>query len=164
MSPPDAGGGFSDQHRARFFAFLDRLAAKDRPIYGFSAQRPSLFQLLGGGTAYVVVLFFPDHVLFSTRRMASDRETARTTRLLAEIVGIEVTPGQLRSTALIRFVDDKPMKLSNIPPAVAAPLARFRDKDLAAFERADLTRDAVRAFFVACSRALPLPDGLFTDL
>ena len=163
MSTPDAAAGFSDQHRARFFAFLDRLAPKDRPVYGFSAQRPSLFQRLGGGTAYVVVLLFPDHVLFSTRRMASDRESARAARLLAEIVAIEVAAGPLRSTALVKFVADKPMRLSNIPPAVAAPLARFRDDGLAAFERAELTPDAVRAFFVACSRALPMPDGLFSD-
>lgn len=163
MSAPRAAGGFGEQHRARFFAFLDRLPAKDRPVYGFSAQRPSLTQRLGGGAAYVVVLFFPDHVLFSTRRMANDRETRRATRLLAEVAAIEVAAGPLRSTALVRFVGDKPMKLTNIPPAVAAPLARFRAEGLAAFDRSELPRDAVRAFFVACSRALPMPDDLFTD-
>jgi hypothetical protein len=163
MSAPRAAGGFGDEHRARFFAFLDQLPAKDRPVYGFSAQRSSLTQRLGGGAAYVVVLFFPDHALFSTRRMANDRETRRTTRLLGEISAIEVTGDPLRSTAVVRLVGDKPMKLTNIPPPVAAPLAWFRDKGLAAFDRSTLPRDAVRAFFVACSRALPLPDGLFKD-
>lgn len=163
MSAPGAAEGFGDRHRTRFFAFLDRLPARDRPAYGFSAQRSSFTQRLGGGAAYVVVLFFPDHVLFSTRRMANDRESGRTTRLLAEIAAIEVTAGPLRSTALVRFVGDKPMKLTNIPPAVAVPLACFRDDGLAAFDRSALPPDAVRAFFVACSRVLPLPDGLFTD-
>jgi hypothetical protein len=155
---------FTDQHRDKFFAYLDRLPAKDRPVYGFAGQQPSLWEKLGGGTTYVLVLFFLDHVVFSTRRMSSDRESGRRTRLLAEITAIEVSPGPLRSTALIRFVDDKPMKLSSIPRAAAAPLTRFGDVGLTAFRRAELDRDAVRAFFVACSRALPLPDRLFEEL
>jgi hypothetical protein len=160
MPRPDR---FTDQHREKFFAYLDRLPAKDRPVYGFSGQRPSMWERLGGGTTYVLVLFFPDHVVFSTRRMSSHREARRTTRLLAEIASIEVSPGPLRSTALIRFVDDKPIRLSSITPAAAEPLARFGDVGLTAFARPDLERDAVRAFFVACSRALPLPDGLFDE-
>lgn len=163
-APIDPVPGFSDRHRARFFAHLDRLPARDRPVYGFSAQQPSLSQRLGGGTTYLLVLFFPDHVVFSTRRMASNRETRRATRLLAEITSIEVTAGPLRSSALIRLVDDRPIRLSSIPPAAAAPLARFTELGLAAFARDQLGPEAVKAFFVACSRALPLPDGLFTDL
>lgn len=164
MPEPELTRGFTDQHRAKFFAYLDRLPAKDRPVYGFAGQHPSAWQWLGGGTTYVLVLFFPDHVVFSTRRRSNLRESGRSTRLLAEITAIEVTTGPLRSSALIRFVGDKPMKLSSIAPAAAAPLARFADADLAAFDRTDLTPDAVRAFFVACSRGLPLPDGLFRDL
>jgi len=164
MPEPDLTRGFTDEHRAKFFAYLDRLPAKDRPVYGFAGQQPSVWQRLGGGTTYVLVLFFPDHVVLSTRRMSNHRESARTTRLLAEITSIDVAPGPLRSSALIRFVGDKPMKLSGITPAAATPLARFADADVAAFDRADLAPDAVRAFFVACSRGLPLPDGLFRDL
>jgi hypothetical protein len=164
MPEPDLTRGFTDEHRAKFFAYLDRLPARDRPVYGFAGQQPSAWQWLGGGTTYVLVLFFPDHVVFSTRRMNNHRESGRTTRLLAEITSIEVAPGPLRSSAVILFVDEKSMKLSGIAPAAAAPLARFADADLAAFDRAELTPEAVRAFFVACSRGLPLPDGLFTDL
>lgn len=108
--PSDRTRGLSDEHRSRFFAHLDRLPAKDRPVFGFPAQKPSLWQRLGGGTTYLLVLFFPDH------------------------------------------------------HAVADALARFDAHGLAAFNRAELAPDAVRAFFVACSRGLPLPDGLFTDL
>ena len=48
----------SDEHRNRFFAYLDRLPTKDRPVFAFSGQRPSLTQWLGGGTTYVVVVLY----------------------------------------------------------------------------------------------------------
>lgn len=161
--PSDRTRGFTDEHRTRFFAHLDRLPAKDRPVFGFAAQKPSLWQRLGGGTSYLLVLFFPDHVVVSTRKMASHRESARTTYLLGEIATISVTAGTLVSRATIRLVEGKTLRLANVSHAVAAVLARFDDAGLAAFNRAELAPDAVRAFFVACSRALPLPDGLFLD-
>lgn len=162
--PSDLTRGLSDEHRSRFFAHLDRLPAKDRPVFGFPAQKPSLWQRLGGGTTYLLVLFFPDHVVFSTRKMASNRESGRTTHLLGEITSISVTGGTLASSATIRLVDGKTKRLANVNHAVADALARFDAHGLAAFNRAELAPDAVRAFFVACSRGLPLPDGLFTEL
>lgn len=161
--PSDRTRGFSDEHRAKFFAHLDRLPAKDRPVFGFPAQKPSLWQRLGGGTTYLLVLFFPDHVVFSTRTMSSNRESARTTYLLGEITSISVAAGTLASSAIIHLVDGKTLRLANVRPGVADALGRFDAEGLAAFNRADLAPDAVRAFFVACSRALPLPDGLFLD-
>lgn len=161
--PSDLTRGLSDQHRVKFFAYLDRLPAKDRPVFGFAAQKPSVWQRLGGGTTYLLVLFFPDHVVFSTRTMASNRESARTTYLLGEIASISVTAGTLASSATIRLVDGKAMRLANVSHAVADALSRFDAAGLAAFSRAELAPGAVRAFFIACSRALPLPDGLFTD-
>lgn len=104
----DPGRGFSDEHRAKFFAHLDRLPARDRPVFGFSAIVPP--------------------------------------------------PSRCHS-----FVDAGTMKLANVPRAPAGVLARFDDHGLAAFNRADLSPEAVRAFFVACSRVLPWPDGLFTE-
>lgn len=162
--PSDRTRGFTEDHRAKFFAHLDRLPAKDRPVFGFAAQKPSLWQRLGGGTTYLLVLFFPDHVVLSTRRMSSNRESTHTTYLLGEIASISVTAGTLASRATIRLVDGKTIRLANVNHAVAAVLARFDAAGLAAFNRADLAPEAARAFFVACSRALPLPDGLFTDL
>jgi hypothetical protein len=163
-TPGDLTRGFSDQHRAKFFAYLDRLPAKDRPVFGFPAQRPSLWQRLGGGTTYVLVLFFPDHVVFSKRVMASSRESARTTRLLGEIGSIGVSRGTLASSVTIAFVDAERMRLANVGHAAADALSRFEGAGLAAFERAGLAPDAVRGFFIACSQVLPLPDGLFTEL
>lgn len=162
--PSDRTRGFTEEHRAKFFAHLDRLPAKDRPVFGFPAQRPSLWQRLGGGPTYLLVLFFPDHVVFSTRKMSSNRESARTTYLLGEIISISVTAGTLASSATIRLVDGKTVRLANVGHAVADVLARFDAAGLAAFTRSELAPEAVRAFFVACSRALPLPDGLFTEL
>lgn len=159
--PRDVTPGFDAARRAKFFAHLDRLAAKDRPVYGFVGQQPSLWQRLGGGTTYVLVLFFPDHVVFSTRRMASNRETGRSTRLLAEIDSISVSGGPLRATAALSLVGGKPVRLANLSLAAAEPLSRFDDAGLAAFRRDQLSPAAVRDFFVACSRVLPLPDGLF---
>lgn len=163
-TPSERPRRFSAEHRAKFLTHLDRLPAKDRPVFGFAAQSPSLWQRLGGGTTYLLVVFFPDHVVFSTRRMSSDRESSRTIRLLGEIASIGVTPGTLASRATIRFVDGETMRLSHVDKAAADALARFDTAGLAAFERAGLAPDAVRGFFVACSRVLPLPDGLFTDL
>lgn len=159
----DAVRGFSEEHRAKFFAHLDRLPARDRPVFGFSGQQPSLWQRLGGGTTYLLVLFFPDHVVFSTRGMSHHRESARTTRLLGEIASIRVDRDTLASRVTIRFVDAGTMKLANVARAPAGVLARFDDHGLAAFSRPDLSPEAVRAFFVACSRVLPWPDGLFTE-
>jgi hypothetical protein len=161
--PNDATPGFTAGHRARFFAHLDRLAAKNRPVYGFAGQQPSLWQRLGGGTSYVLVVFFPDHVVLSTRRMSSHRETSRSTRLLAEIASISVSAGLLRSTVVLGLVGGAEIILANVSPAAAEPLARFDDAGLAAFSRDSLTPGAVSAFFVACSRTLPLPGGLFTE-
>jgi hypothetical protein len=163
MSSTRPTRGLSDEHRAKFFAYLDRLPPKDRPVYGFSGQRRSVGQLLGGGTTYVQVLFFADHVVFSTRRMASGKETRREVRLLAEIASIGLSEGTLRSTATFHFVDGAAMRLANVSRAEARPLELFDVLGVAAFDRAGLERDAVRAFFVACSQALPLPDGLFAE-
>jgi len=163
MSPRGPTRGLSAEHRVKFFAYLDRLPPKDRPVYGFSGQRPSVWQFLGGSTAYVQVLFFPDHIVFSTRRMASRKETARDVRLLAEIASIGVDPGTLVSGATFHFVDGRTIRLRNVSRAEAAPLALFDVIGLAAFDRAGLEREAVSAFFVACSQVLPLPDGLFTE-
>lgn len=162
--PSDRTRGFTEEHRAKFFAHLDQLPAKDRPVFGFPAQRPSLWQRLGGGTTYLLVLFFPDHVVFSTRRMASNRESARLTYLLGEITSIDVTAGTLASSATILLVDGKTVRLAGVSHVVADVLSRFDAHGLAAFHRAGLAPEAVRAFFVACSRALPLPDGLLTEL
>ena len=156
--------GFSEEHRTKFFAHLDRLPAKDRPVFGFPAQRPSLWQRLGGGTTYVLVLFFPDHMVFSTRGATNDRESARTTCLLGEIASIDVATGTLACRATIRFVDARPMLLAAVSHSAAELLSRFDAAGLAAFERGALPPDAVRGFFVACSRVLPLPDGLFREL
>jgi hypothetical protein len=154
----------SDAHRAKFFAYLDELPPKDRPVFGFSAQKQSLWARLGGGTAYVLVLFFTDHVVFSTRRMASAKESAREARLLAEIASITVTPGTLMDSATFTFVDGATMKLANVSHAESGPLARFGEAGLAAFDRATLTPAALASFFVACSQALSLPDGLFREM
>lgn len=154
----------SDEHRAKFFAYLDRLPAKDRPVYGFSAQRPSLWQRLGGGTTYVQVLFFPDHVVFSTRAMASAKESSRETRLLGEIEAITVVPGTLMCRVTFTFVDGDTMKLAHVSQAEAGPLSLFGTTGLAAFNRAGLTPAAVSSFFVACSQVLPLPGGLFKEM
>jgi hypothetical protein len=162
-TPRNAPRGLSDAHRAIFFAYLDRLPAKDRPVFGFSAQKPTLWARLGGGTTYQLVLFFPDHVVFSTRAMASAKESARETRLLGEIAAITVTPGTLMCRATIRFVDGPTRKLTNVSRSEADPLAHFDTAGLAAFDRAGLTPAAIASFFVACSQALPLPDGLFTE-
>lgn len=153
----------SAEHRAKFFAYLDRLPAKERPVFGFSAQKQSLWARLGGGTTYVLVLLFADHVVLSTRKMASARESARETRLLGEIASITVTPGTLMCRATITFVDGATLKLANVSKAEAGPLALFGAAGLAAFDRAGLTPAAVSSFFVACSQALPLPDGLFAE-
>jgi hypothetical protein len=163
MPTPDRRGRLSDEHRSRFFAYLDRLPEGDRPVFGFSAQKPSLWQRLGGGTTYLLVLFFPDHVLVSTRAMASARETSRETWLLGEIASISVTDGTLMSTATVRFVDGTTRRLAGLSRAEAAPLSLFDSVGLAAFDRAGLEPAAVASFFVACSRALPLPDGLFAE-
>jgi hypothetical protein len=163
MSPRRLTRGLSAEHRTKFFAYLDRLPPKDRPVYGFSGQRPSAWQFLGGGTAYVQVLFFPDHVVFSTRGMASRKETGREVRLLGEIASIGVDPGTLMSTATVHFVDGSTIRLRNVSRAEGAPLELFDAIGLAAFDRAGLEREAVSAFFVACSQVLPLPDGLFTE-
>jgi hypothetical protein len=162
--PSDRPRQLSDEHRAKFFAYLDRLPANDRPVYGFSAQRPSLWQRLGGGTTYVQVLFFPDHVVFSTRAMASVKESARETRLLGEIASITVTPGTLMCRATFTFVDGATMKLANVSHAEADPLSHFGAAGLAAFNRAGLSPAAVSSFFVACSQVLPLPGGLFKQM
>jgi hypothetical protein len=164
MSTPQRPRELSDAHRAKFFVYLDQLPPKDRPVYGFSAQKPSLWARLGGGTTYVLVLFFTDHVLFSTRRMASARETAREARLLGEIASITVAPGTLMDRAAFSFVDGATMKLANLSHAESGPLTRFGEAGLAAFDRATLTPAAVASFFVACSQALPLPDGLFREM
>jgi len=163
-TPINPSRGFSDEHRAKFFAYLDRLPAKDRPVFGFSAQKPSLWQRLGGGTRYLLVLFFPDHVVFSTRALASGREVAREIRLLGEVASIGVTTGTHMCRATFRFVDGKALELGNVSKAEAGPLSLFGPAGLAAFDRDGLEPAAVRSFFVACSQALPLPDGLFTDL
>src|SRR3954454_6357669 len=110
MSTPHPSREFSERHRAKFFAYLDRLPAKDRPVFGFSAQRPSLWQRLGGGTKYLLVLFFPDPVVFSTRVLSSGREVGRDVRLLAEIGSIEVEAGPLMCRATVRFVDGATMR------------------------------------------------------
>ena len=153
----------SDEHRTRFFAYLDRLPAKDRPVYAFSGQRPSLTQWLGGGTRYVVVVIYPDHVVFSTRKLASTREIAQESRLLGEIESLTVTEGTLMARAAFRFVGGSGLTLANVSRAEAGPLSLFDSEGLAAFDRAGLTPDAVTAFFVACSQALAWPDGLFAD-
>jgi hypothetical protein len=151
----------TDEQRTKFFGYLDRLPAKDRPVFAFSGQKPSLTQRLGGGTRYVVVVVFPDHVVFSTRDLTSTREVARESRLLAEIESITVTAGTLMSRATFRFVGGATTKLANVSHAEAGPLARFDGAGLAAFDRSGLSPEAVTAFFVACSHALALPDGLF---
>lgn len=163
-TPSNRARELSDEHRAKFFAYLDRLPAKDRPVYGFSAQKPSVWQRLGGGTTYVLVLFFPDHVVFSTRGMAGARESAREIRLLGEIASITVTRGTLMCRATFTFVDGATLKLASVSHAESGPLSRFGAAGLAAFDRTGLTPAAVSSFFVACSQALPLPDGLFTEM
>jgi hypothetical protein len=153
----------SDEHRTKFFGYLDRLPPKDRPVFAFSGQQPSLTQRLGGGTRYVVVVLFPDHVIFSTRRMASTREISRVSRMIGEIESLTVTPGTLMSRATFRFVGGATLQLANVSRAEAGPLSLFDREGLAAFDRAGLAPEAVAAFFVACSQALALPDGLFAD-
>jgi uncharacterized protein (DUF2336 family) len=164
MSTPHPPRELSDAHRAKFFAYLDALPPKDRPVFGFSAQQQSLWARLGGGTTYLLVLFFTDHVVFSTRRMASARETAREARLLGEIAAITVTPGTLMDRATFTFVDGATMKLANVSHAESGPLARFGEAGLAAFDRTTLAPAALASFFVACSQALSLPDGLFREM
>ncbi len=164
MPTPNPPRTLSDVHRAKFFAYLDGLPPKDRPVYGFSAQKASVWARLGGGTSYVLVLFFADHVVFSTRGMASGKQSARDTRHLAEIASIEVTPGTLMDRATVTFVDGATMRLANVSHAESGPLSLFGATGLAAFNRAGLAPAAVSSFFVACSQALPLPDGLFTEL
>lgn len=153
----------SDEHRSRFFAYLDRLPPKDRPVFAFSGQRPSLTQRLGGGTRYVVVVLFPQHVVFSTRNLSSTREISRASRLIGEIESLTVTDGTLMSRATFQFVGGGRLALANVSRAEAGPLARFDTLGLAAFDRAALDPETVTAFFVACSQALDLPDGLFTE-
>lgn len=153
----------SDEHRSRFFAYLDRLPPKDRPVFAFSGQRLSLTQRLGGGTRYVLVVLFPDHVVFSTRNLASTREISRESRLIAEIESIAVTAGTLMSRVTFQFVGGGRAEFVNVSHAEAGPLLRFDTEGLAAFERAGLEPDAVAAFFVACSQALGLPAGLLAD-
>ena len=154
---------FSDEHRAKFFAHLDSLPAKDRPVFAFSGQKPSLTQWLGGGTRYVVVVLFPDHVVLSTRDLTSTREIGRESRLLGEVESVTVTPGTLMARATLRFVGGATLTLANVSRAEAEPLARFDTAGLAAFDRSALAPDTVAAFFVACSQALSLPDGLFSE-
>jgi hypothetical protein len=163
-TPSNRSRELSNEHRAKFFAYLDRIPAKDRPVYGFSAQQPSLWQRLGGGTTYVQVLFFPDHVVFSTRAMASGKESSRDTLLLGEIAAIRVTPGTLMCRVTVTLVDGATMRLANVSHAEAGPLAQFSTAGLAAFDRARLTPAAVSSFFVACSQVLPLPGGLFKEM
>jgi len=163
MSTPTNPRELSAEHRAKFFGYLDQLPAKDRPVFGFSAQKRSLWARLGGGTTYVLVVFFPDHVVFSTRAMASGKESARETRLLGEVASITVTPETLMCRATITFVDGDTLKLANVSRAESGPLSQFGSAGLAAFDRAVLAPAAVASFFVACSQVLPLPDGLFSE-
>lgn len=155
--------GLDDERRRRFLAYLDRLPADDRPVFGFPARTRSRWQWVGGGPTYVLVLLFPDHVVVSTRRGSSGSEKARRTSLLAEISSITVTPGPLRAKVLVRFVGGGRLRLSGVDRAAAEVLARFDDLGPAAFDRTVLGPDALAPFFVACSRVLPLPDGLFAD-
>ena len=155
--------GLDDERRQRFLAYLDRLSVDDRPVFGFPARTRSRWQWVGGGPTYVLVLLFPHHVVVSSRRGSSGSEKARRTSLLAEIASIAVTPGPLRAKVLIRFVDGERLRLTGVDRAAGEVLARFGDLGPAAFDRTVLGRGAFAPFFVACSRLLPLPDGLFTD-
>ena len=161
--PSDPSRGVTEEHRSRFFAHLDTLPFEDRPVYGFAARKASAWQWVGGGPTYVLVLVFPHHVVFSTRRGSAGPEKSRRAPALAEIASIGVVRGPLRAKAVIRFVDGEELRLSGIDRAAAGVLARFDDRGVAAFDRDTWGQDAFPPFFVACSRVLPLPDGLFAD-
>jgi len=150
------------EDRDRFVAFLDGLPENERPVYGFSGVKSSAWQKLGGGTNRVVVLFFKDRVVFSTRGVVGSKEQARRERPLTEITEIREVSGPMFSSVEFRFSDGSKTKLADVMHRAAAPVSKFMADGLAAFERSQLDAESLTDFFYASNLGLPLPDDLFS--
>lgn len=124
-------------------------------------QKASLWQKLGGGTRHVIVLFFADHMVLSTRGSVRMKEAFREVRPADDLAGIDVTSGPMMSSVTFRFVDGSTMKLANVGHAEVAPLRQLMSEGPSAFDRPRLGPEALTAFFYACNHGLPLPDDLF---
>jgi hypothetical protein len=144
-----------------FLSYLDAVPDKERPVYGISGDKSSLWQKMGGGTKHIIVLFFPDHVVFSTRSMVTRKELSRRERPLSDITGVNVIAGPMMSGVAFRFNDGSKLKVANLMHKEAEPLTRFMSEGLAAFDRSRLDEESLSYFFYACNIGLPLPDDLF---
>lgn len=145
-----------------FLSYLDALPEGERPTYGFTGQKASVWQKMGGGTGRVIVLFYPDRVMVSMRGLTGVKEKSRFERPLDEIEDVHVASGPLLSSVAIRFRDGSKAKVANVGHKEAEPLSRFTAEGVAAFDRSRLVPEALTGFFYACNHGLPLPDDLFT--
>ena len=145
-----------------FLSHLDSLPEAERPIYGISGKKASLWEKLGGGTKRIIVLFYPDRLVISTRSMVGLTEKARVERPLSDIDDVHVLAGPLMSSVALRFRDGSKTKLANVGHKEAEPLTRYMDEGVSVFARSRLDPEALTAFFYACNIGLPLPEDLFT--
>lgn len=115
----------------------DALAAMpdaERPLYGFTGVKTSLWSQIGGGAKPFVVLFTPDRIVFSKRSVTGTKEAERREFAHGDLTEVSVRNGPLLDSALFRFADGFKVRVGNIPHTQIDPVTRFRREGPGAFE------------------------------
>ncbi len=119
--------------------YLDGLPQEQRPLYGLTGIKTSLWSRLGGGAMPYVVLFTRDRIVLSKRSVGGQKERERREYTIGDLTGVTPRHGPLLDSALFRFADGFTVRVGNIPHTQIEPVVRFLHEGLDAFDPGRLT-------------------------
>ena len=114
--------------------FLSTMPEEDRPLYGITGIKTSLWSQLGGGANQFVALFLPKTIVFSKRTIGGIGEKKRHESPLDELTEVSVRKGPMLDSAKFVFTSGFQVRVGNILHGQITPVTRILDEGIGALE------------------------------
>lgn len=119
--------------------FLATMPEEDRPLYGITGIKTSLWSQIGGGANSFVALFLPETIVFSKRSLGGIREKTRDELPLAGLIDVSVRRGPMLDSARFTFANGFKVRVGNILHHQITPVTRLPSEGVAALDWANLS-------------------------
>ena len=119
---------------------LSEIPEAQRPLYGITGIKTSLWSQIGGGAKPYIVVFMPDRIIISRRNLTGKKHVSGNEHPLGDLVDVSVRNGPMFDSAKFTFSDGFSTRVGNIPNGQIDPVLRFLEQGPSAFDWASLNQ------------------------